>query len=90
LGDKAVQILAKAMYEVVEEDADRRQSLGRALLGELEEGDLRPHFDSMTPDEKSACSDRAEDLAEEHVQQPPVAKPPQVSGMNWADVLKKA
>lgn len=69
--DPAVRILAKAMLDVVQEDDDRKDELGRTLEGDFNEFDLRPHFNELSPNEKAACSDRAEDLAVEHVQTAP-------------------
>ena len=69
--DPAVRILAKAMLDVVEEDGDRKDELGRTLDGDFNEFDLRPHFNDLSPNEKAACSNGAESLAEEHVQTGP-------------------
>jgi hypothetical protein len=69
--DPAVRILAKAMFDVVEEDGDRKDELGKTLDGDFNEFDLRPHFNELSANEKAACSDRVENLAEEHVQTGP-------------------
>ncbi len=67
--DPAVRILAKAMLDVVDEnDGDRKEELGKTLSGDFNEFDLRPHFNDLSANEKAACSNRAENLAEEHVQ----------------------
>ncbi len=67
--DPAVRILAKAMFDVVDEnDGDRKEELGKTMNGDFNEFDLRPHFNDLSPNEKAACSDRAENLAVEHNQ----------------------
>lgn len=90
--DPAVRILAKAMLDVVEEDGDRKEELDRTLSGNFNEFDLRPHFDDLSANEKAACSDRAENLAEEHVQSgevpvadagPAVFYAPKGTGRSW-------
>ena len=63
MSDKAVKILAEAMYDVVDKENDRSKQLGETMQDEFNEFDLQPHFDDMSLVEKFACSDRAEDLA---------------------------
>lgn len=96
--DPAVKILAKAMYDVVKNADDRKEELGETMRGEFNEFDLRPHFEDMSPNEKAACSDRAENLAEAHVQSHPAAaqetrttvdNAPKGTGMSWSDSLRK-
>lgn len=53
--DPAVRILAKAMFDVVEEDGDRKDELGKTLNGDFNEFDLRPHFNDLSPHEKPGC-----------------------------------
>ena len=63
MSNKAVKILAEAMYDVVDKQDDRSKHLGETMQDEFSEFDLQPHFDDMSLVEKFACSDRAEDLA---------------------------
>ncbi|MDA1308447.1 MAG: hypothetical protein O2985_02455 [Proteobacteria bacterium] len=89
--DTAVNILAKAMYDVVDGDDSRKKDLGKTMRSDFNELDLRPHFNDLSPSEKSACSDRAENLAETHSQHGTVIKDaPVATGMNWSDSLSKS
>ena len=96
--DPAVRILAKAMYDVVDSEDDRKEELGKAMRGNFNEFDLRPHFDDLSPNEKAACSDMAENLAEAHINAypepakrsgPAVDNAPKGTGMSWSDSLRK-
>ena len=69
--DPAVRILAKAIYDVVDTEDERKEELGKTMRGDFNEFDLRPHFEDLSPNEKAACSDRAENLAVEHNQAEP-------------------
>ena len=64
--DPAVEILAKAMHDVVDKNDGRSEELSKTMRSDFNEFDLRPHFEEMSPTEKAACSDRAENLAEAH------------------------
>jgi len=75
VADKAVRILAKAMYDVVEGDADRKEEIGRTMQEDFNELDLRPHFNELSSTEKAACSDRAEDLAHQDQSSAQVSHP---------------
>jgi hypothetical protein len=102
--DPAVEILAKAMYEAVDAEDARKEELSKTLQGNFNEFDLRPHFDDMSPTEKAACSDRAENLAEAHTEsggmpkevirpdvesRPMVDNAPSGTGMNWGEEIGK-
>jgi hypothetical protein len=96
--DPAVRILAEAMLEAVDGEDDRKGELGKTLEGEFNEFDLRPHFDDMSPNEKAACSNKAENLAEAHVKAHPISErdtrpliydAPTGTGMNWSEGSRK-
>jgi|APSaa5957512493_1039668.scaffolds.fasta_scaffold265012_1 hypothetical protein len=101
--DPAVRILAKAIYDVVDTEDERKEELGKTMRGDFNEFDLRPHFEDLSPNEKAACSDRAENLAVEHNQAEPDAVRPDTdengrpmidnaptdTGMSWSDSPRK-
>jgi hypothetical protein len=66
--DPAVRILAKAMFDVVDKKDERKEELSKTMRGDFNELDLRSHYDGMSPTEKVACSDRAENIAEAHTE----------------------
>lgn len=92
--DPAVRILAEAMLEAVDDEDDRKEELGKTLSGNFNEFDLRPHFDEMSPNEKAACSDKAEAHAKtqpstERDQRPLIYDAPTGTGMNWSENSRK-
>ena len=65
--DEALDILARAMFEIVERDSKRKDNLRDTFINGLSEDRLRPHYNELTMFEKFACSSRAKTLAEDHV-----------------------
>ncbi len=72
--DALVNILAKSIYRVVDGDDGRKKNLGKTMPSDFNKIDLRPHFNDLSPSEKSACSDRAENLTETHFQHGTIIK----------------
>lgn len=65
---QALGIFAKAMHDIVRRDPLRGGELRDTLRqGEISEETLEPHFKELTRPEKLTCSQRAENLARDHV-----------------------
>ena len=71
--DEALDILARAMFEIVERES-AGDNLRDTFINGLSEDRLRPHYNELTMFEKFACSSRAKTLAEDHVRLRPVRR----------------
>jgi hypothetical protein len=83
--DAAIDILARAMYEVVERDSNRKQGMSVVLQKGASEAALREQYESLTMIQKYACSRRAKSIAEDMVaqDQEPAKAPEPGKGMVW-------
>ena len=70
----AANILEKSIYGVVDSGDYRKKDLGKTMRSDFNKFDLPPHFNDLSPSEKSAGSDRAENLTETHFQHGTVIK----------------